>query len=141
MKENLFTPVIGVIGAVVTYLFGGWSAALITLLIFMGVDYLTGILVAAVFKKSPKTETGTLNSNVGWRGLCKKGVTLMIVLIACQLDKFLGSTIIKDAVIITFVLNEAISIIENAGLMGVPIPGIITKAIEILKQKSEGENK
>lgn len=139
--KNLFTPVIGVLGSIVTYLFGGWSAALITLLIFMGVDYLTGILVAAVFKNSPKTETGTLNSNVGWKGLCKKGVTLLIVLIACQLDKFLGSTIIKDAVIITFVLNEAISIIENAGLMGIPIPGIITKAIEILKQKSEGENK
>ena len=77
----------------------------------------------------------------GWKGLCRKGETLLIVLVACRLDAVMGSTFVRDAVVIGFICNETISIIENAGLMGLPIPAAITKAVDILKQRSETEQK
>ena len=131
--------VIGCVGSVIASLFGGWDAALVTLLIFMGVDYVTGLIVAGVFHTSEKTENGALESRAGWKGLCRKGVTLLVVLVACRLDLMMGSNFIRDAVVIAFVANETISIIENAGLMGIPIPAVITKAIEVLKKKAESE--
>lgn len=140
MKEAILT-VIGAVGGGIAMIFGGWDAAMTTLIIFMGIDYLTGILVAAVFHKSSKSETGALKSGAGWRGLCKKGVTLLIVLVAYRLDVIVGSTYIKDATVIVFVANETLSIIENAGLMGVPIPKVVTKAIDLLNQKGEEQEK
>ena len=130
---------IGVVGSAIAALFGGWDAALITLMIFMGIDYLTGLIVAGVFHTSEKTENGTLESRAGWKGLCRKGVSLLIVLVACRLDVVMGSNFIRDAVVIAFIANETLSIIENAGLMGVPIPAMIVKAVEVLKKKAESE--
>lgn len=129
----------GVAGGLFTKIFGGWSEDMITLLIFMGVDFLTGLIVAGVFKASGKTESGALNSKASFKGLCKKCVMLLFVLVACRLDILLGVDYIRAATVIGFILNEAISIIENAGLMGIPLPDIIKKAIEILKNKSGGE--
>lgn len=141
MKTTICTA-LGVVGSVIASAFGGWDAAMTTLLIFMGVDYLTGLIVAGVFHTSPKTENGALESRAGWKGLCRKGVTLLIVLVACRLDLVMGSTFIRDAAIIAFIANETISIIENAGLMGVPIPAVVVKAIEVLKENAEhtGDN-
>lgn len=138
MKVRILS-VIGCVGSVIASLFGGWDAALVTLLIFMGVDYVTGLIVAGVFHTSEKTENGALESRAGWKGLCRKGVTLLVVLVACRLDLMMGSNFIRDAVVIAFVANETISIIENAGLMGVPIPAVIVKAIEVLKKKAESD--
>nr|DAS70440.1 MAG TPA: holin [Caudoviricetes sp.] len=115
--------------------FGGWSDALITLIIFMSVDYITGLAVAGIFKKSKKSENGALESRAGFKGLCRKGVALLIVLIATRLDIMMNTTYIRDAVVIAFVANEGISIIENAGLMGVPIPSVVKRAIDVLKEK------
>ena len=140
MKDGICTA-IGVVGSTIASFFGGFDAALITLLIFMGVDYATGLIVAGVFHKSEKTENGALESRAGWEGLCRKGVSLLVVLVACRLDMIMGSNFIRDATVIAFIANETISIIENAGLMGVPIPSVITKAIEVLKKKSEREDK
>ena len=140
MKDGICTA-IGVVGSTIASFFGGFDAALITLLIFMGVDYATGFIVAGVFHKSEKTENGALESRAGWKGLCRKGVSLLVVLVACRLDMIMGSNFIRDATVIAFIANETISIIENAGLMGVPIPSVITKAIEVLKKKSEREDK
>lgn len=140
MKDGICTA-IGVVGSTIASFFGGFDAALITLLIFMGVDYATGLIVAGVFHKSEKTENGSLESRAGWKGLCRKGVSLLVVLVACRLDMIMGSNFIRDATVIAFIANETISIIENAGLMGVPIPSVITKAIEVLKKKSEREDK
>lgn len=139
MKEAICGG-IGIVGGVIASLFGGWDAALATLLIFMGIDYLTGLIVAGVFHKSPKSDSGTLESRAGWKGLCRKGVTLLIVLVACRLDLAIGSNFIRDAVVIAFIVNETLSIIENAGLMGIPIPAIILKAVEVLKKKAESED-
>lgn len=138
MKAGICTAV-GVVGGFIASLFGGWDAALTTLLIFMGVDYATGLIVAGVFHRSQKSTDGALESRAGWKGLCRKGATLLVVLVACRLDLVTGSTFIRDMTIIAFVANETISITENAGLMGVPIPAVVVKAIDILKQKAEGD--
>ena len=140
MKEG-FCTVIGIIGGAIASLFGGWDAALVTLVIFMGIDYLTGLIVAGVFHNSKKKETGALESRAGFKGFCRKGVTLLIVLVACRLDMLINSNFIRDAVVIAFVANESISIVENAGLMGIPIPAILVKAIDVLKKRAESEDK
>jgi len=139
--KDLFVAVIGAIGAFIARLFGGWDAAMTTLVIFMGIDYLMGLIVAGVFKRSGKSENGALDSRAGFKGLLKKSVILLVALVAYRLDLVLGSTFIKDAVIIGYIANETISIIENAGLMGIPIPDVIKKAIDILKKKSDGDDK
>lgn len=129
---------IGVIGSVIAEVFGGWDAAMITLVTLMIIDYIMGVLVAAVWHKSPKSESGTLESRAGWKGLCRKGVILLIVLIAARLDILLGtSNIVRNAAIIGYSANELISVVENAGLMGVPIPSVIQKAIDVLQKKGE----
>ena len=138
--KNTLCTIIGIIGTAVSQLFGGWSAALTTLIIFMGTDYISGVIVAGIFHNSTKTKSGGLNSLIGWKGLFKKGVTLAIVLVSHRLDMLIGTNYIRDAVIIAFCANELISIIENAGLMGVPIPAVITKAIEVLKERSNGDD-
>ena len=137
--KNSIVTAVGVVGSFLAGLFGGWDAGLTTLVIFMALDYLTGLIVAGVFHNSEKTQQGTLESRAGWKGLCRKGVTLLIVLVACRLDLVIGSNFIRDAVVIAFVANETISIVENAGLMGIPIPSAITRAIEVLKNKAEQE--
>ena len=81
--------------------------------------------------------TGTLESRAGWKGLCRKGVTFLIVLVACRLDIVAGTTFLRDTVIVAFLVNESLSIIENAGLMGIPIPEVIINAVDTLKNKSE----
>jgi len=130
---------IGIIGSFIAKLFGGWTEDMVTLIIFMAVDFLMGLIVAGVFHKSNKSDTGAISSRAGWKGLCKKGVTLIFVLIAHRLDMLLATDYIRTTAIIGFIANEAISIIENAGLMGIPLPEVITKAIEILKHKGDGE--
>lgn len=133
------TTIIGMIGAAVAALLGGWDTALQTLIGFMAVDYITGFIVAAVFHKSTKTEGGALSSAAGLRGLFKKGGMLLLVYVACRLDLLTGTAYMRDAVVIALVANETISITENLGLMGVPIPGIVTTAIETLKKKENGK--
>lgn len=135
--KSIILTCIGTIGGGIAALFGGWTSAMTTLIIFMIIDYITGLIVAGVFKKSGKSENGALESRAGFKGLCRKGMILLILLVACRLDLALGTSYIKDAVCIAFVVNETLSIIENAGLMGVPIPAVITKAIDVLKSKEE----
>ena len=139
MKNAICTG-IGVVGSLVASLFGGWTASLTTLLIFMAIDYMTGLVVAGVFHASPKTETGALESRAGLKGLIRKCSMLLFVLIGYRLDVAVGTTYIRDAVCIAFMANELISIVENAGLMGLPIPSVITNAIDILKKKGMKSN-
>lgn len=134
MKE-VYTTAMGVLGGVIGALIGGWDSALTTLIIFMVIDYITGLIVAGVFKNSTKTESGALSSNVGFKGICKKGVMLLVVTVGYRVDLTMGTTIIKDAVVMAFIGNELISFAENLGLMGVPLPTALSKAIEVLKNK------
>lgn len=135
-KAKLCT-VLGAFGSFIASLFGGWDTGLATLMIFMVADYIMGLVVAGVFHNSPKTDSGKLESKTGWKGLCRKCVTLLFVLVAYRLDITLGVDYIRDAVIIGFVANELISIVENAGLMGAPLPKVIKNAIDILNKKAD----
>lgn len=137
MLKSRVCTAIGLAGSIVTTLIGGWDKGMVTLITCMAVDYITGLMVAGVFHKSQKSETGGLESKAGWKGLCRKAVTLLFVMVAYRLDMLIGTDYIRDAVIIGFVANEVISIVENAGLMGIPLPSAITKAIDILQTKAD----
>lgn len=137
MKSAICTAC-GAVGTFIAAALGGWDTAIITLLVFMAIDYVTGWVVAVVFKKSHKTETGGYSSAIGLKGLCKKGMVLLLVVMANLLDKQMGANYVRDAVCIAFMVNEAMSILENAGLMGIPIPAVITKALDVLNADQEG---
>ena len=117
----------GALGGAIATALGGWNSSLTTLVVFMIIDYVSGIAVAGIFHASI----------AGAKGLCKKAVILLCVLIAYRLDIAVGTTYIREAVIIGFMSNELISIVENVGLMGVPMPTVITKAIDVLQNKSK----
>ena len=138
IKAKLCT-VIGLVGSFLASIVGGWDTGMKTLITFMVIDYVSGLIVAGVFHNSTKTETGTLESRAGFKGLCRKGMTLVYVIVACKLDMLIGTNYIRDVVVIGFVANETISITENLGLMGVPMPTVIKKAIDILTKKTEVE--
>lgn len=152
MKNSNFA-IVGICGSFIAGALGGWDTALQTILIFMTIDYFTGLVVAGVFKKSGKTENGALESRAGWKGLAKKCMTLTFILIGVQLDKMMGSGLfilgieftVRNTIIIGFLFNELISIVENAGLMGLYIPPVIVTAIEVLEKQSKmagsGESK
>ena len=135
--KNTICMVLGMAGALIANAFGGWDASLVTLVIFMAVDYVTGLIVAGVFHRSGKTQSGALESRAGFKGLCRKGGVLLLVLVATRLDLILGVDFVRDAVCIGFTANELISIVENAGLMGIPIPKVLTKAIDVLQEKAD----
>lgn len=127
------------VGGACAALFGGWDEALKLLVCLMIADYITGLIVALVFKNSPKTKGGGLASLEGFKGLCRKCAILCLVLIAYRLQVATGVAYIRQAVIYGFSANEMISLIENIGLMGVPLPSAVTKAIEILKKGGEAD--
>lgn len=135
--KNILCTLTGIVGSIISTLFGGWDTGIATLILFMAIDFISGIIVAAIFHNSKKTETGALESKAGWKGLCRKSMTLLFVLIAHRLDLAIGTTYIRDTVVIGFMANELISIIENAGLMGIPLPSVLTKGIDLLNQKSQ----
>lgn len=129
-------------GAIGSYIInvglGGWTEDLLTLIIFMGIDFAMGLMLAAVWKKSGKSETGALNSKSAWKGLCRKGCSLLVVMVAYRLDVTLGVSYIKTAVIMAFIANEGISIVENYGIMGGPMPKVLKRALEVLQEKADG---
>lgn len=132
--------ILGAIGSFIANLVGGWTEDMATLVTFMAIDFIMGLLIALVFKKSNKSYNGTADSKVCFKGLCKKGVILLFVLIAHRLDLALNCDYIRTATIIGFMANELLSIIENAGIMGVPLPSVITRAIETLKDKGDSND-
>ena len=129
-------------GAFVTALFGEWDGALLTLLLFMAADWLTGLTVAGVFHRSPKSRNGALESRIGLKGLCRKGAMLLVVLIAYRLDLMAGlHGVLRTAAIVALVCNEALSVLENVGLMGVEYPAIIDRVIRQLLGEKSGSGK
>jgi len=134
MRER-FLIAAGATGGVFSYAFGGWDAAIQALLVLMAVDYISGLVLAGVFKKSPKSECGGLCSSIIRKGLVKKCMMLLMVAVGFQVDAVVGTNIVRYGVIFAFIVNELISLTENAGLMGVPIPSALKQAIDILKSK------
>jgi len=130
------------IGSFVANALGGWDASMQVLVALMVADYITGVLVAAVWQRSNKSATGALDSKAGFKGLLKKGVILLLVWIGVLLDTATGANYIRTAVVLFFIGNEGISLLENLGLMGVPYPAFLRKALEALHdQGDQGEAK
>jgi len=128
--KYVFQVIVGGIGSALTYLFGGWSALLGILLAFVAIDYITGFLAAGC--------QGKLSSTVGLRGIAKKIGIFVLVAIAHLVDMALGDgSLIRDAAIFFYIANELLSIIENAGVLGVPIPDILLRAVETLKGRAD----
>ena len=125
------------LGLIISNLLGGWDVPIQTLLFFMAIDYITGLLCAI----SGKSEKGSLNSQVGWKGLVKKGVALLIVMCAYRIDTMASIDYARNWTILSFTLVEFISITENSGLLGVKVPSFLVRIIEVLKNKQEEENK
>lgn len=132
--KGIICTAAGTVGALITALMGPWSKELTVLTVFMATDLFTGLIVAAVFKKSKKTESGALNSKVTYKGILKKICELCFVVVANMLDIYLGTEFIRSGVIIGFIINELISIVENAALMGIVSPAL-NDAIDILKKE------
>lgn len=134
--KGIICTLAGAAGGALCYLIGGWHSDILTLLVFMAIDFISGIIVAAVFKKSAKTENGALSSKESFRGICRKIEIIFFVVIGNMLDRYFGTNFLRSAVIVGFMANELISIVENAALMGVTSPAI-ENAIELLKKKSD----
>lgn len=135
--KNVVLAALATAGTFIANGLGGWDAALMVLIYFMAADYLTGFLVAAVFKRSPKSAAGALESRAGFKGLVRKGVVLLFVFLAALLDKLAGADYIRTAVCLFFIGNEGLSILENTALMGVPYPAFIKNALEAMKDKGD----
>ena len=132
--KNAICSVIGICGSFITFMFGGWTMALSTLVWFMLIDYAMGLIIAGVFKKSTKSKTGKLSSYASWKGLCRKFISLLFVSLGYHIDMLTGRPFVKDAITISFIVNELLSICENASIIGIPIPNALKKAIEVLKK-------
>ena len=139
MKDAVST-VVGLAAGMLSGIVGGFDTPVLVLVVSMGVDYVTGLIVAGVFHASPKTSGGGLDSRVGWKGLARKFVTLLIVVIANLADILLEVHYIRDAAIFGFCANECISILENAGLMAIRNPRVLTAALEKLSEEAEDES-
>ena len=128
--------VIGAIGGIVTTILGTWTLAITIMVICMGADIITGITVAKFFVNSPKTESGGYSSREVRKGLMRKGGMCLVVLIAHYVDLLIGTQYVRDAVVVFTVFNEIMSILENVALMGVPIPKILLKGLDVLHEKT-----
>ncbi len=138
--KNIIIMIFGSIGSLLSFLLGGFDSVMIALLIFMTIDFLSGIILAIVFKRSKKTVNGRLSSQAGILGLTKKIFILFLVAVSTQLDIVLGTTFIRDGTVIGFISMEGISIIENSSLAGLPIPKVIKNALEIISKKENDKD-
>jgi toxin secretion/phage lysis holin len=117
-------------GAVVGYLFGGWSVLLQILLAFVVIDYITGLLASGV--------EGKLSSKVGFKGIAKKLMIFCLVAVGHLVDKAIGEgDVIQNSIIFFYIANELLSILENAGRTGLPVPDQIKNTVQILKGKGD----
>lgn len=140
--KNTVLAALAAAGAFISNALGGWDALLKVLVALMVADYLTGLTVAGIFKKSRHTQSGALSSAVGFVGLVKKCAALLLVFIAVELDAAIGQNYVRSCVIIFFIGNEGLSLLENVGLMGVQYPQFLQKMLETLRDKGDkGEDK
>ena len=135
--KNGVLAVLAMAGSVLANALGGWDGALKVLVIMMVADYVTGLLVAALWHKSPKSDSGALDSKAGFKGIVRKCMILLLVWVAAAMDRYLGINFARAAVILFFIGNEGLSLLENMGLMGVPYPQKFKNALEALKKQGD----
>ncbi|MCG7405954.1 phage holin family protein [Paenibacillus sp. ACRRX] len=127
MKQTILNSVCGAFGVVITFMFGEWSQLLTLFLITISIDYISGIVA------SLKSGTG-LNSLIGYWGLAKKGLMLLIITLAHHMDVVFATTWVMNGAISFYMANELISITENYGRIGLPLPDAVKRVIATLKQ-------
>lgn len=133
-RLTVTSAVSGVLGGIVSALIGGWDLALETLAVIMLLDYVTGLIVAGVFHKSPKSVGGALESKAAFKGLMKKALIVVIVVAFHQADKLTGKSFFRDGACWAFFIAELISVVENVGLV-YPLPSFVQKALDWFRQK------
>lgn len=129
---------VAVVAGAIAGLYGGWSAMLTTLVVMMAIDYVTGVLVAAL-GRSPKTEGGGLSSKVGFIGIAKKGIIMLIVLLATLLDQAIGNVtfVFQGMTVAYYIANEGLSILENADALNIPTPKFIHDRLEHMRAEAD----
>ena len=128
--DNVVKIAVGLGGGLASFLFGGWSALLQTLVLFIVLDYIIGVIVAGYH--------GKLNSKIGFKGIAKKVLILFLVATAHQIDLLLGDgSLIRDAVIFFYIANELLSILETVGKTNLPIPDVLRRAVDTLNSKDD----
>lgn len=136
--RNKFIIYTSACSSFITSIFGGWTGATSTLLIFIIIDYITGLLPPILYQNSPKTKNGGLSSELCYKGIIKKITIFFYIIVAHRLDLILNISYLKDFVTISFIINEVISILENGKLLNLPMPKILYKAIDLLNEKIGG---
>lgn len=142
--ENAFQKtlrLLAAVGGAVAGLFGGWNSLLTVLMALMAADYLSGLTVA-LMGRSQKTQYGGLSSKVGAQGLGRKGLMLLVVLVAALLDQAMGAdtAVCRDAACWFYIANEGLSLVENLSLAGVPFPPKLKRLLgQHLEQEEEEE--
>jgi toxin secretion/phage lysis holin len=139
--KNSVLASLAVLGGSIAGALGGWDAMLKALLTAMAVDYVMGLTIALVFKKSPKTEHGAASSDECIKGIFKKGFAILLILVAVQLDNVLGMEYTRSMVILFFIASEGLSILENMSIMGVPFPPAIQRMFEELRKDKDKDKK
>ena len=134
-NKTLFQIVSGFVGSAIVFLFGGFDLHVQALLFCMITDFIIGIVGACIFHSSNKSDSGRLSSNALFKGLIKKCVCFLMVAVCYRIDLALGLNMLRKSAIIGFICGEVISIVENMGLMGIPIPNQIKKMIDVLNKK------
>ena len=131
--EKVFNSIVAVVATFFTYLFGGWDIALIVLVAFMVLDYATGVIWAYIQK--------TLNSEIGFKGLVKKCMILVVLVVAVLLDRMInsGTAVFRTLVCYFYIANEGISLLENVSNLGLPIPDKLKVALEQLNEDEKAE--
>jgi toxin secretion/phage lysis holin len=130
-REAAFNLSAAIIGGWLTFLFGGWDMCIMVTASFMLIDYSTGLIVAWINK--------AVSSSVGFKGILKKSLILVVIIVATLLDRLLndGVWVFRTLTCYFFIANEGISIIENTTKVGVPWPTKLVDALEQLKDKGE----
>lgn len=140
MSWDKIVKALAAVAGAVAGLFGEWNTMLTILVVMMTVDYVSGWIVAWC-GKSPKTEGGGLSSKVGFIGLARKGFIMLLVLVATLLDRAIGDgSVFQSSLVLYYIANEGLSVLENAALLGVPFPEKMRRALETLREK-EGERR
>lgn len=128
------------LSAAAGYFLGGIDSSVSLLLLAMLTDYILGLIVAGVFKKSPKTQSGRIETRAGLKGIMRKLCIIILVMLVARMELTLGDTMFcKNTVVMFFTINELLSVLENAGLMGVRYPEQLKNALEVL-YKGSGKN-
>lgn len=136
MKElfHISHLIITALGGWIGWFLGGWGGPLYALVLFITIDYITGVMCAVADRK--------LSSEIGFKGICRKMVIIMLVGVGAMLDGYVikSGEVVRTAVIFYYLSNEGLSILENAARLGLPVPEKLRDMLEQLKKEDSRDD-